>query len=146
MKKLIIVFFILLVGIQGQNNKPVLSPAVAYWKALPADEKEMFLFSYLVQVYETDSQLKAEIGYGGISKWYYDNRAELVYGIFDKLESTDLKQFVKWIDEYYSHGEFANKPFYEALEFAYRFQQASGESLWEKYENLKYGKIKPGNQ
>ena len=53
---------------------------------------------------------------------------------------------MKWIDEYYSHGEFANKPFYEALEFAYRFQQASGETLWEKYENLKYGKIKPGNQ
>ena len=106
----------------------------------------MFLFSYLVQVYETDTQLKTEVGYGGVSKWYYDNRAELAYGIFDKLESIDLKQFVKWIDEYYSHGEFANKPFYEALEFAYRFQQASGETLWEKYENLKYGKIKPGNQ
>lgn len=130
----------------AQAEGPALSPAVAYWKALDTEEKEMFLFSYLVQVYEADTQLKSEIGYGGISKWYYDNRAELVYGIFDKLESTDLKQFVKWIDEYYSHGEYANKPFFYALEFAYRFQQASGETLWEKYENLKFVKIKPGNQ
>ena len=146
MKRFFLLFFILFVGVQAQVDDPPLSPAVAYWKALTTEEKEMFLFSYLVQVYETDTQLKVEIGYGGVSKWYYDNRAELVYGIFDKLESIDLKQFVKWIDEYYSHGEFANKPFYEALEFAYRFQQASGETLWEKYENLKYGKIKPGNQ
>ena len=146
MKRFILLFFIIFVGVQAQADDPPLSPAVAYWKALTIEEKEMFLFSYLVQVYETDAQLKTEVGYGGVSKWYYDNRAELAYGIFDKLESIDLKQFVKWIDEYYSHGEFANKPFYEALEFAYRFQQASGETLWEKYENLKYGKIKPGNQ
>ncbi|MBT3589506.1 MAG: hypothetical protein HOK52_01615 [Candidatus Marinimicrobia bacterium] len=146
MKRFILLFFIIFVGVQAQADDPPLSPAVAYWKALTIEEKEMFLFSYLVQVYETDTQLKTEVGYGGVSKWYYDNRAELAYGIFDKLESIDLKQFVKWIDEYYSHGEFANKPFYEALEFAYRFQQASGETLWEKYENLKYGKIKPGNQ
>jgi len=146
MKRFILLFFIIFVGVQAQADDPPLSPAVAYWKALTIEEKEMFLFSYLVQVYDTDTQLKTEVGYGGVSKWYYDNRAELAYGIFDKLESIDLKQFVKWIDEYYSHGEFANKPFYEALEFAYRFQQASGETLWEKYENLKYGKIKPGNQ
>jgi hypothetical protein len=146
MKRFILLFFIIFVGVQAQADDPPLSPAVAYWKALTIEEKEMFLFSYLVQVYETDTQLKTEVGYGGVSKWYYDNRAELAYGIFDKLESIDLKQFVKWIDEYYSHGEFANKPFYEALEFAYRFQQASGETVWEKYENLKYGKIKPGNQ
>jgi hypothetical protein len=70
----------------------------------------------------------------------------LVYGIFDKLDSTEISQFVKWIDEYYSHGEYADRPFYEALEFAYRFQDASGETLWEKYENLKFGKIKPGRK
>jgi len=37
-----------------------------------------------------------------------------------------------------------NRPFYEALAFAFRFQQAAGETIWEKYENLKFGRIKPG--
>ena len=37
-----------------------------------------------------------------------------------------------------------NRPFYEALEFAYRFADASGGTMWEKYENLKFEKIKPG--
>ncbi|MBT3299857.1 MAG: hypothetical protein HN657_00605 [Candidatus Marinimicrobia bacterium] len=146
MKKILITLFIILMSVHAEQNKSNISPAVAYWKMLSLEEKEMFLYSYLVQVYETDSQMKKEIGYGGVSKWYFENRAELVYGIFDKLDSTEISQFVKWIDEYYSHGEYADRPFYEALEFAYRFQDASGETLWEKYENLKFGKIKPGRK
>ena len=38
---------------------------------------------------------------------------------------------------------FAWTSFDDALSFAFRFQQASGETMWEKYENLKFGKIKP---
>ena len=68
MKRFILLFFIIFVGVQAQADDPPLSPAVAYWKALTIEEKEMFLFSYLVQVYETDTQLKTEVGYGGVSK------------------------------------------------------------------------------
>ena len=107
-------------------------------------KKEIFLFSYLTQVYETHSELKSSVGYGGITEWYYDNRAEMVYGIFDQLELVRLSEIVRWIDEFYSHGEYANRPFIESLEFAYRFAEASGSNMREKYENLKFDKIKPG--
>ena len=95
------------------------------------------------RVYETHTELKKDIGYGGITEWYYENRAELIYGIFDYLDQIDIYQMVKWVDEFYSHGEYANRPFYEALEFAFRFQQAAGSTLLEKYEDLQFKKIKP---
>ena len=74
------------------------------------------------------------------------NRAEMVYGIFDQLEVVRISEIVKWVNEFYSHGEYANRPFIEALEFAYRFAEASGVNMWEKYENLKFDKIKPGKE
>jgi len=134
--------FSLLIG-QESKNDVALSPVVTYWKTLSIEEKETFLFSYLVQVYETHTELKKDVGYGGITEWYYDNRAELIYGIFDYLDQIDIYQMVKWVDEFYSHGEYANRPFYEALEFAFRFQQAAGSTLLEKYEDLQFKKIKP---
>ena len=133
MRKLIIIFALTLLF--SQNAEGTLSPVVTYWKTLTQEEKEIFLFSYLTQVYETHSELKSSVGYGGITEWYYDNRAELVYGIFDHLNRVDIYQMVKWVDEFYTHGEYANKPFFEALEFAFRFQQAAGSTLLEKYED-----------
>ena len=144
MKKLIP--FILMSILFCQNDPGKLSPGVTYWKTLSKSEKETFLFSYLTQVYETHTELQNSVGYGGITEWYYDNRAELVYGIFDKLEEVKISEMAKWIDEFYSHGEYANRPFYEALEFAYRFADASGATMWQKYENLKFDKIKPGKE
>jgi hypothetical protein len=111
---------------------------------LSVDEKETFLFSYLTQVYETHTELQNSVGYGDFTEWYYENRAELIYGIFDKLKEVTIAEMAEWIDEFYSHGEYANRPFYEALEFAYRFADASGGTMWQKYENLKFEKIKPG--
>jgi hypothetical protein len=116
-----------------------------YWRTLNPNEKEIFLFSYLTQVYDTHQKMIKDIGYGDITTWYYDNRAELIYGIFDEVNQKDMKEFIGWIDEYYRHDEFSGNSFDDALSFAYRFQQASGETIWEKYENLKFGKIKPKN-
>ena len=127
---------------QAQDEIPM-SPIVAYWKILNQEEKEIYLFSYLTQVYDTYEELKKETGYGDLTSWYYDNRAELVFGIFDQLENTELIEFVGWIDEFYRQENFVGKPFYEALEFAFRFQKAAGMSIWEKYENMKFEKIKP---
>ena len=143
MKKWLTIISFLCV-LAAQTKEVPLSPVVTYWKTLTIEEKEIFLFSYLVQVYETHSELKDDIGYGGITEWYYDNRAELIYGIFDYLDHVDIYEMVIWVDEYYSHGEYANRPFYEALEVAFRFQQAAGGTLLEKYENLQFKKIKPG--
>lgn len=126
-----------------QDTSATMSPVVAYWKTLSPAEKEIYLFSYLTQVFETQEELKAELGYDDITRWYYDHRAEMVYGIFEALEITDMSEFVKWIDEFYRHEEYVDQPFYEALEFAYRFQQAEGETMWEKYENLNFDEIKP---
>ena len=96
MKKYLLILSLLgiLLGQQGQNNDVALSPVVTYWKTLTIEEKETFLFSYLVQVYETHTELKKDIGYGGITEWYYDNRAELVYGIFDHLIQVDIYKMV----------------------------------------------------
>ena len=113
-----------------------------YWTTLNQEEKKIYLFSYMTQVYETYDALKKEIGYEEITQWYYENKAETVFGIFDQLEEVDLIEYIGWIDEYYSHKEFQNNSFMDALVFAFRFQQASGETIWEKYENLKFDKIK----
>ena len=125
------------------NAKP--NAISVYWRTLNLNEKEIFLFSYLTQVYDTHQKMIKDIGYGDITTWYYDNRAELIYGIFDEVNQKDMKEFIGWIDEYYRHDEFSGNSFDDALDFAYRFQQASGETIWEKYENLKFGKIKPKN-
>ena len=125
------------------NAKP--NAISVYWRTLKPNEKEIFLFSYLTQVYDTHQKMIKDIGYGDITTWYYDNRAELIYGIFDEVNQKDMKEFIGWIDEYYRHDEFSGNSFDDALSFAYRFQQASGETIWEKYENLKFGKIKPKN-
>ena len=125
------------------NAKP--NAISVYWRTLNPNEKEIILFSYLTQVYDTHQKMIKDIGYGDITTWYYDNRAELIYGIFDEVNQKDMKEFIGWIDEYYRHDEFSGNSFDDALSFAYRFQQASGETIWEKYENLKFGKIKPKN-
>ena len=143
MKKLVLILFVTLIFAQSSENQ--LSPVVTYWKTLSIDEKETFLFSYLTQVYETHTDLQNKVGYGGITEWYYNNRAELVYGIFDRLDKVELSEMVQWINEFYSHGEYANRPFYEALEFSIRFAEASGNNMWDKYENLQFDKIKPEN-
>ena len=111
-----------------------------YWTTLSQEEKKIYLFSYMTQVYETYDALKKEVGYEKITQWYYDNKAELVYGIFDQVEQSGMEEFIGWIDEYYSNEEFTGNSFDNALSFAFRFQQAAGETIWEKYENLKYGK------
>jgi hypothetical protein len=90
-----------------------------YWTTLSQKEKKIYLFSYMTQVYETYDALKKEIGYEEITQWYYENKAETVFGIFDQLEEVDLIEYIGWIDEYYSHKEFQNNSFMDALVFAF---------------------------
>ncbi len=117
-----------------------------YWTTLDQKEKKIYLFSYMTQVYETYDALKKDVGYEKITQWYFDNKAEAVFGIFDQLEEVDIEEYIGWIDEYYSHKEFQNNSFMDALVFAFRFQQASGNTIWEKYENLKFDKIELKNE
>ena len=75
MRRILIIFLLSMTfGQVGENN---LSPVVTYWKTLTQEEKEIFLFSYLTMVYETHTELKNSEGYGGITEWYYNNRAEI---------------------------------------------------------------------
>ena len=145
--KIFIILITVSTTIFSQNDQINAKPNAisVYWRTLNPNEKEIFLFSYLTQVYDTHQKMIKDIGYGDITTWYYDNRAELIYGIFDEVNQKDMKEFIGWIDEYYRHDEFSGNSFDDALSFAYRFQQASGETIWEKYENLKFGKIKPKN-
>ena len=117
-----------------------------YWTTLDQKEKKIYLFSYMTQVYETYDALKKDVGYEKITQWYFDNKAEAVFGIFDQLEEGDIEEYIGWIDEYYSHKEFQNNSFMDALVFAFRFPQASGKTIWEKYENLKFDKIELKNE
>ena len=135
----------MLIGAQEKKTDPAPNAIAVYWKTLESQEKELFLFSYLTQVYDTHQKMIKDLGYGEVTTWYYDNRAEMIYGIFDQVNQTGMKEFIGWIDEYYSHEEFTGNSFDDVLSFAFRFQQAAGETIWEKYENLKFGKIKPEN-
>jgi|TARA_B110000008_G_scaffold111206_1_gene114175 hypothetical protein len=144
MKFLLLIVFSFSLGVSQQKKQETQPNAIAvYWKTLDSNSKEIFLFSYLTQVYDTHQKMIQDMGYGDVTSWYYDNKAEMVYGIFDQVNQIGMKEFVGWIDEYYSHEEFTGNSFDEAMSFAFRFQQASGETMWEKYENLKFGKIKP---
>ncbi len=100
MKKLIP--FLLITILFAQTGEGKLSPVVTYWKTLSVDEKETFLFSYLTQVYETHTELQNSVGYDGFTEWYYENRAELIYGVFDKLKEVTIAEMAEWIDEFYS--------------------------------------------
>ena len=135
----------MLIGAQEKKTDPAPNAIAVYWKTLESQEKELFLFSYLTQVYDTHQKMIKDLGYGEVTTWYFDNKAEMIYGIFDQVNQTGMKEFIGWIDEYYSHEEFTGNTFDDALSFAFRFQQAAGETIWEKYENLKFGKIKPEN-
>jgi len=135
----------MLIGAQEKKTDPAPNAIAVYWKTLESQEKELFLFSYLTQVYDTHQKMIKDLGYGEVTTWYFENKAEMIYGIFDQVNQTGMKEFIGWIDEYYSHEEFTGNTFDDALSFAFRFQQAAGETIWEKYENLKFGKIKPEN-
>jgi len=54
------------------------SPVPLYWKTLRPNEKEIYLFAYLTQVYDTHKSLINEQGRGDFTKWYYENRHDLV--------------------------------------------------------------------
>ena len=144
MKYILVTLFSLTPCFAQEKKQEVQPNAIAvYWKTLDQDDKEIFLFSYLTQVYDTHQNMIKDMGYGDITTWYYDNRAEMIYGIFDQVNQSGMAEFIGWIDEYYSNEEFSGNSFDDALSFAFRFQQAAGETMWEKYENLKFGKIKP---
>tara|TARA_B100001059_G_C17583546_1_gene451069 strand:- start:69 stop:509 length:441 start_codon:yes stop_codon:yes gene_type:complete len=144
MKYLLLIVLSFTLGTSQQDKEEIQPNAIAvYWKTLDSNSKEIFLFSYLTQVYDTHQKMIKDMGYGEVTSWYFDNKAEMVYGIFDQVNQIGMKEFIGWIDEYYSHEEFAGNSFDDAMSFAFRFQQASGETMWEKYENLKFGKIKP---
>ena len=112
------------------------SPVPLYWKTLRLNEKEIYLFAYLTQVYDTHKSLINEQGRGDFTKWYYENRAELSYNIFDVLDTTDVVKFVGWVDDFYSQPEYHERPFPEALEYAYERSQMKEQTLLERYESL----------
>ncbi len=112
------------------------SPIVLYWKTLEPTEKELYLFSYLTQMYDTHTSLIKETGRGDLTKWYYENRAELAYNVLDLLQEKEISKFIEWIDDFYSQDEFKEQPFHEALRYAYARSQAKGQTLFEQYESL----------
>ena len=83
MRKILIIF--LLSMCFGQVGKQPISSSNLLENS-HTGRKRNFLFSYLTMVYETHTELKNSEGYGGITEWYYNNRAEMVYGVFDQLE------------------------------------------------------------
>ena len=135
MKKLKIIAISLLLFSQLSAQADY-SPVPLYWKTLGSDEKEIYLFAYLTQVYDTHKSLINETGRGQYTKWYYENHAELAYNIFDLLDTTEAEKFVGWVDDFYAQPEYRERPFPEALQFAYDRSQMKGQTLLEKYESL----------
>ena len=73
---IIILSMSLIFGQAGKTHCHLLSPT---GKHLHRRKRDL-LFSYLTMVYETHSELKNSEGYGGITEWYYNNRAEWYMG------------------------------------------------------------------
>ena len=112
------------------------SPIPLYWKTLDKKSKEIYLFAYLTQVYDTHKILIDDVGRGGFSKYYYENRAELAYNIFELLDTIPISQFTIWIDDFYSQPELREFPFPEAIKYAYKRSQIKEEDkLYEKYKD-----------
>lgn len=130
---LALIMALFLPPLQGQHDY---SPIVLYWKTLKPEEKELYLFAYLTQVYDTHTSLVKETGRGELTQWYYKNRAELAYKILELLEEKGPSDFIESIDEFYRQDEFKDLPFHEALSYAYLRSQMEGETLLEKYESL----------
>ena len=103
------------------------------------------LFSYLTQVYETHSELKSNVGYGEISEWYYENRAELVYGVFDKLKEVTIAEMAVWIDEFYSHGEYAISIFFciSGLVFSNLYLQENQKNTFRNFFVKRFARLYP---
>ena len=64
MKFVLSIFLITHIWAFQATDKIPMSPIVAYWKTLTQEEKGIYLFSYLTQVYDTYEELKMETGYG----------------------------------------------------------------------------------
>ena len=53
----------LLLSAQEKKSEPVPNAIAVYWKTLDKKEKEIFLFSYLTQVYDTHQKMIKDLGY-----------------------------------------------------------------------------------
>ena len=52
---------------QQKKVDPAPNAIAVYWKTLDPQEKEIFLFSYLTQVYDTHQEMINNLGYGAVS-------------------------------------------------------------------------------
>ena len=78
MKYILIVFISLGLSFSQEKKEESQPNAIAvYWKTLDSNSKEIFLFSYLTQVYDTHQKMIKDMGYGEVTTWYYDNKALL---------------------------------------------------------------------
>jgi len=135
MKK-IKLFILILFFMSSVFSQADYSPIPLYWKTLDKKSKEIYLFAYLTQVYDTHKILIDDVGRGGFSKYYYENRAELAYNIFELLDTIPISQFTIWIDDFYSQPELREFPFPEAIKYAYKRSQIKEEDkLYEKYKD-----------
>lgn len=112
------------------------SPIMVYWKTLTSAEKEVYLFAYLTQVYDTHTSLVREKGRGEFAKWFYKNRAELAYELLDQLKGDKLAAFVSYVDDFYGQEEFHDRPFHEAVSYAHSFSKMRGKTLLDKFQSL----------
>tara|TARA_X000001036_G_scaffold438091_1_gene485035 strand:+ start:2980 stop:3402 length:423 start_codon:yes stop_codon:yes gene_type:complete len=131
-KNFLVIMFFVSIGFSQADYSPI----PLYWKTLDKKDKEIYLFAYLTQVYDTHKFLIDDVGRGGFSKYYYEERAELAYNIFDLLDSTPMSKFIIWIDDFYAQPELREFPFPEALKYAYKRSQIKEEDkLLEKFRN-----------
>ena len=59
----------MLIGAQEKKTDPAPNAIAVYWKTLASQEKELFLFSYLTQVYDTHQKMIKDLGYGEVTTW-----------------------------------------------------------------------------
>ena len=91
---LILIATLMFLPAQETKTESVPNAIAVYWKTLEHKEKEIFLFSYLTQVYDTHQKMIKDLGYGAVTTWYFDNKAEMIYGIFDQVDESGMQEFI----------------------------------------------------
>lgn len=105
-----------------------------YWKTLSPEAKKAFLYAYLYRTHEIDLMLKKYSQNYRIPEFYSEVIAEPFYEIYSGLEAGKVEEVVSYIDRFYRMEFNLDKPFFEALKYAYSMVKVGQKTLTELVE------------
>jgi len=137
--RLIFLFgYVLFLGLQsnlssGERDHSATASAI-YWKTLSLEAKKAFLYAYLYRTHEIGLMLKESGKDYKVQEFYSKVIAEPFYEIYSGLEVGKKEEIVSYIDRFYRMEFNLDKPFFEALKYAYSMVKVGEKTLTELVE------------